>query len=152
MEIQSSSSNRHREPGSRYQGDREGKDSIPGKPCIVIVDDEFFVTWHLQSLLEDMGFTNCEVANDSGTAISLAVERDVSLLLMDVNLGGGPDGVETVRRILERRNIEVIFITAYTDEENLRRIRDVKPDAPILAKPVSFELLQAAIKRLFPTD
>ena len=146
------SSNKNQQPDSPSRRDRKGNSLSPSKPRIVIVDDEFFVAWHLQSLLEDMGYEDCEVANDSRTAISLAVEPEANLLLMDVNLGEGPDGVDTVRSILKQRDIEVIFITAYTDEENLGRIRDAKSDAPILAKPVSFESLQVAIKRLFPTD
>ncbi len=150
MEIHTSSSKGHGRSESLSQAGGAGKRSVGCKPRILIVDDEFFVAWHTQSMLEDMGFADSVVANDSSTAIRLAAERDASLLLMDVNLGGGPDGVDTVRGILEERMVEVIFITAYTDEDNLRRIRDVKPDAFILSKPVSSQLLQEAIKRLFP--
>lgn len=150
MEIHTSSSKGHGRSAGLSQASGEGKGSVGCKPRILVVDDEFFVAWHTQSILEDMGFPDSAVANDSSTAIRLATERDASLLLMDVNLGAGPDGVDTVRGILKERMVEVIFITAYTDEENLRRIRDVKPDAVILSKPVSFQLLQEAIRRLFP--
>ena len=152
MDTQSSSSRDHQSRGSRLQKEGEQTGATPGMPRIVIVDDEFFVAWHLHALLEDMGYAGSEVASNSRTAIGVAVELEANLLLMDVNLGKGPDGVETVRRILELRDTEVIFITAYTDEENLRRIRSVKPGALILAKPVSFEALKDAIGRLFPQD
>ena len=152
MEIQVSPSNESQGTGGRRQEYRHDKGAFPGKPRILIVDDESLVAWHLQSLVEDMGYADCEVASDCRTAVRRAVDHEANLLLMDVNLGEGPDGVETVRRILELRDVQVIFITAYTDEENLRRMRDVKPDASVLVKPVSFELLQAAIKRLFLAD
>lgn len=152
MEIHSASSEKHQVRRGRRPRDSEGKASTPVKARILIVDDEFFVAWHLQSLLEDMGLPDCEIASDADTATRVAADFEANLLLMDVNLGEGPDGLATARRILEQRDVEVIFITAYTDELNVRRIRDVNPYAPILTKPVSVELLRAAIKRVFPTD
>ena len=120
------------------------------KPRIVIVDDEFFVAWHLQSILHDLKFESCEIASDAESAFDCAIDKEADLLLMDVNLGDGPDGIEAVRRIRAHREVAVIFITAYTDEANLGRIRELTPGAVVLSKPVSPHMLHRTIKRLFP--
>ena len=128
----------------------EGEASVPGKPRIVIIEDEFFVAWNLQTMLQDLGFGLCEIANDAESGVDCAIHQRAELVLADVNLGGGPDGIEAVRRIRDYRPAAVIFITAYTDEANLTRIRQVAPEAPILSKPVSSELLLANIQKMFP--
>jgi DNA-binding response OmpR family regulator len=129
----------------------EGKAAATGKPRIVIIEDEFFVAWNLQAVLEDMNFGSCEIASDARSGVDLALAQEADLLLVDMNLGDGPDGVEAVRRIREhRKEVAAIFITAYTDDANLGRIRQVAPHAPVLSKPVSPDLLLATIRTLFP--
>lgn len=130
----------------------EDEITVPGRPSIVIIEDEFLVAWNLQTTLNDLNFERCEIASDAQSGVDLALNHEAELLLVDVNLGGGPDGIEAVCRIKEYRKVEVIFITAYTDEANLSRIRQVAPEAEILSKPVSGELLGATISRLFPAD
>lgn len=132
------------------QASSEGEAAVPGKPRIVIIEDEFLVAWHLQALLSDMNFGFCEIANDAESGVEFTINHEAELLLVDVNLGDGPDGVEAVRRIREYRKVTVIFITAYTDETNLSRIRQLVPEAPILSKPVSATLLGTTIRKLFP--
>ena len=121
-----------------------------GKPRIVIIEDEFLVAWDLQSTLRDLNFEVGEIASDAATAVDLALSHEAELLLVDVNLGNGPDGIEAVRRIQNYREVAVIFITAYSDETNLSRIRAVAPEALVLSKPVSTPLLLSTIKKLFP--
>ena len=78
------------------------------------------------------------------------LSEEFELFLMDINLGEGPDGIEVVRRIREHRDVAVIFITAYTDPTTLGRIRQVAPDAPVLAKPPGLRDLRAAISNIYP--
>lgn len=128
----------------------KGKTILPEKPRIVIIEDQFLVAWGLQAMLHDLNFEVEEIANDAESGVDCAIKHEAELLLVDVNLGDGPDGIEAVRRIREHRKVSVIFITAYTDEANLSRIRQVAPEAPVLSKPVSPVILHSAIKTLFP--
>ena len=124
--------------------------TVSGKPRIVIIEDEFFVAWNLQTMLRDLGFDICEIANDAESGVACAIKQAAELLLVDVNLGSGPDGIEAVRRIRDHRELACIFITAYTDEANLSRMQEVALQAPVLSKPVSPELLLSTIRSLFP--
>jgi CheY-like chemotaxis protein len=117
---------------------------------IVIVDDEFFVAWHLQAVLHDLGFHACDIASDAQSALDCVLQQKADLVLLDLNLGGGPDGLEALQRIRQQRDVAAIFITAYADESNLSRIRQFAPDAPILSKPISPDILLATIKLILP--
>ena len=128
----------------------EGETTNVGKPRIVIIEDQFLVAWGLQSMLSDLNFDVEEIASDAESGVDCAIKHEAELLLVDVNLGDGPDGIEAVRRIREYRKVSVIFITAYTDEANLSRIRQVAPEAPVLSKPVSAKTLHSTIRKLFP--
>ena len=109
-----------RDQSSRVLKFSEGETTVLGQPRIVIIEDEFFVAWDLQSMLRDLNFGPCEIARDAESGVDSAITHEAELLLVDVNLGDGPDGVEAVRRIREYRKVSVIFITAYNDEANLK--------------------------------
>ena len=49
------------------------------------------------------------------------------LVMMDIMLEGPMDGVEVAGRIHEKNEIPVIFLTAYSDNENLQRAKITEP-------------------------
>jgi CheY-like chemotaxis protein len=84
---------------------------------ILLVDDETVIGVATKSRLERFGY-NILLASCSEQAISLAREREeISLILMDIDLGKGPNGIETCKRILLERNIPIIFVSSHTESE-----------------------------------
>ena len=67
------------------------------------------------------------------------------IVVVDVYLGGAREGIETARWLRDVCDASVVFVTAYTDDATLERIREVVPGSPILAKPVYRERLAAAV-------
>jgi len=130
------------------QGEKSDSDQRKQAPRILIVEDEFFVAWNLQSVLRDLKFKDCEIASDLESALERAIECEANLLLMDINLGEGPDGIEVVRRIQAYLKVDVIFITAYADSDTLKRIEEVAPNSPVLIKPASPAAIEAAIRQV----
>jgi two-component system, response regulator PdtaR len=59
------------------------------------------------------------------------------IVLMDVCLEGGREGIEAARWVREVCQSEVVFVTAYTDEDTLQPIQQQVPGAAVLPKPVS---------------
>lgn len=112
---------------------------------VLIVEDELFVAWHLESLVRDLDLDVCALVPDGEGAIEQASDLDADLILMDISLGGRIDGVEAARRIRSQRDTAIVFITAYSDAATLARIKQEVPGAPVLAKPVSLERLRTAI-------
>jgi CheY-like chemotaxis protein len=114
-------------------------------PRALIVEDELLLAWHLESMVRDQHFEVCGLVPDGEGAIEQASDLDVDLILMDIRLAGGMDGIEAARRIRAQRDTPIIFVTAHGDADTRARIERIVPGAPVLSKPVSAELLRQAI-------
>jgi CheY-like chemotaxis protein len=112
---------------------------------VLIVEDESIIAWALQSLVEDLGHEVVDVVASGEAAIEAAVRHLPELILMDINLGRGLDGIEAAERIQAGRTIPVIFVSAYSDDGTRARIDDRIPGAPLLTKPVSAKAIVEAI-------
>jgi DNA-binding NarL/FixJ family response regulator len=66
---------------------------------------------------------------------------------MDIGLAGSPDGIETARQIRGRSAVPIIFLTAYSSEKVLDRMREVRPEG-YLTKPVREEELVALVRQV----
>jgi CheY-like chemotaxis protein len=119
-------------------------------PRALIVEDEIFVAWHLESLVLELQLEVCALVPDGESAIERANDMDPDLVLMDIRLSGEIDGVEAARLIREKKNVPVIFITAYSDAATVARINRDVPGSQVLGKPVSAERLRAAIDGALP--
>ena len=116
---------------------------------VLIVEDELLVAWHLETLAREQNLDVCALVPDGDGAIEQADDLDVDLILMDVRLAGRMDGIEAARRIRERRQTPIIFITAHGDPETRAHIEKIVPGAPVLAKPITTERLRDAIVTAF---
>lgn len=134
-------------PARKRASARDSGKTIQGKPRILVVEDEIFVAWHLESVLHDLDYAVCGLVPDGESAVVKADALNADLILMDINLKGDIDGVEAARRIRQGGDAAIIFITAYSDPQTLSRIEKTIPGAPVLAKPVSPGRLRAAIER-----
>ena len=94
---------------------------------ILIVEDEKIIALDLQRRLERFGYSVVGMASDGAEAIALAKERSPDIILMDIMLAGGMDGIEAAKHIRAQLGIPVIFLTAYTDEKTLERAKEVEP-------------------------
>ncbi|MCI0756891.1 response regulator [Teichococcus vastitatis] len=107
---------------------------------ILVIEDEPIIAMDVRQLVEDCGHRVVGVAATETQAVRLAQDRNPSLILADVNLGAGGDGITAVNRIQERLKVPVIFVTAYP--ERLLTAEQVEP-AFVISKP--FEPLALAI-------
>jgi CheY-like chemotaxis protein len=112
---------------------------------ILMVEDERIVAASIGLCLEREGYVVAGNAGSAERAIALAAELKPDLILMDINLGGGPDGVEAAREIQKAAPVPVIFLTAYSDSETLARAGAVTPFG-YLVKPVEDRALRPAIE------
>ena len=99
---------------------------------ILIVEDEKIIALDLQRRLERFGYSVIGMAADGPEAINIARERSPDIILMDIMLAGGMDGIEAAKQIRAQLGIPVIFLTAYTDEKTLERAKEVEPFGYIL--------------------
>ncbi len=112
---------------------------------IMVVEDEAVISMAIQDRLAKMGHSVCGTAASGDEAVSLANDKHPDLILMDIQLRGNTDGVETARRIRSRAQIPVIYLTAFADDRTVERARVTQPYG-YLVKPFSERELYAAIE------
>jgi CheY-like chemotaxis protein len=112
---------------------------------ILIVEDEAILAADMQEILQRMGHTIVGVAASGQAAMTQALRVKPELILMDINLQGPLDGIETARLLREAcDSVPVIFLTSYSDSETVARARETEPFGYLL-KPFDEALLQITI-------
>lgn len=112
---------------------------------VLVVEDETIVAMHLTARLGKLGYECVGVAATGERAIENAAERRPDLVLMDIMLQGPMDGIHAAHEIRKRFDIPIIFLTAYSDAETLKRAKASEPFGYIL-KPFEERALQSTIE------
>ena len=96
-----------------------------GMPSVLLVEDNKDIRILFHKYLEDI-FSVGEAANGV-TAIAMAELLTYDIILMDINLGAGIDGIETFHRIRKLPNckhIPIIAVTAYGSELDRKKFSE----------------------------
>jgi len=115
------------------------------KVNIMIVEDQFIVAEDIRRNLVGFGYEVTNVVKTGEEAIKLVRQEPPDLVLLDIALGDGIDGIGTARAIREVANIPIIYVTAYSDPKTFDRAKRTEPHAYIV-KPFDFSNLHAAIE------
>jgi CheY-like chemotaxis protein/DNA-binding CsgD family transcriptional regulator len=94
---------------------------------ILIVDDDRTTAKVIELQLQKMGYMVVSIAKSASAAIKDSRDHSPDLVLMDINLGKGMDGIEAADIIGKEHKIPVIFVTAYADELTLTRAKQTNP-------------------------
>jgi len=94
---------------------------------ILVVDDDYTTASVMQLYLENFGFTVTDIACNGAEAIEKAGKMKPDLVLMDIHLGSGLDGIDCAEVIMKKMDIPVIYVTAHSDEETLQRAQMSNP-------------------------
>jgi len=117
----------------------------------LIVEDEFILALDLEDAVFQCGFDICDLASTADRARSLAMDHRPDLVVMDVNLSGGREGIETARWLRDVCEAPVVFVTSHTDASTVERINERLPGAPVLPKPVHRERFGRVVAEVAPT-
>jgi AmiR/NasT family two-component response regulator len=112
---------------------------------IMIVEDESIVAMGIKHKLEDLGYKIVGIEATGEGAVDTALKAEPDLILMDIVLKGDMDGIEAAQMIHVHLDTPIIYITAYSDEEVLRRARITEPYGYIL-KPFKKSEVNANIQ------
>jgi CheY-like chemotaxis protein len=116
-----------------------------GTEGILIIEDEKIIAIDVRRRLERFGFPVVGIALDAETGIKMARALKPALITTGISLvGSAMDGIEVAEAINNYLDIPIIFLTAFTDERTLKRVREVKPEAYIL-KPFKERELMVTI-------
>lgn len=115
-----------------------------GPPRVLIVEDEAITALDLSAELRGLGYAVCGVVDTEAEAIEAAVRERPAVVLMDVRLADGGDGIEAARRIGALQEAAIVFLTAQSDEATLVRALEVSPFG-YLIKPFRARELKVAL-------
>ena len=111
----------------------------------LVVDDEPVNRMVLSAMLRSVGFRIDEVANGA-QACDYCLEQTPDIIFMDIMMPqmDGFEATQRIKRHLGETFVPVIFLTAITDEAQLRQSIEVGGD-DFMTKPYSKVLLHAKI-------
>lgn len=112
---------------------------------ILIVEDESIIAEDISDSLISLGYRITGMVYSGEEAIEAAARCRPDLVLMDVNLQGEIDGITAAAEIRARFQIPVVYLTAYADENTLRRVNATKPFGYIV-KPFEEKNLHTTIQ------
>jgi PAS domain S-box-containing protein len=112
---------------------------------ILVVEDDAMIAESIRDVLVRAGYSAPETVSSGPSAIEAAARLKPSLVLMDVQLDGSMDGIETAQRLRDEQGLRVIYLTGSTDDETLRRAKQTAP-LGYLKKPFNARELRIAIE------
>ncbi len=112
---------------------------------VLIVEDELIFALDLKQTLTGLGYHVLGIASSQGDAVRQILTHRPDVVLMDINLGSGGDGIGAALEVSKTIDLPIVFLTAYADNDILRRAGDVAPYG-YLVKPVQQRDLHAVVQ------
>lgn len=114
---------------------------------VLIAEDMALIAMDLEDLVERMGHEVVASVTTAEAALSVARRVAVDVVLMDVRLARGGDGVAAATTLYRERGICSIFITAHADAATRARAAEAAPFG-FLPKPLSPPQLSRLLRQL----
>ncbi|CAN5504030.1 N/A [soil metagenome] len=112
---------------------------------ILVVEDEMIIAAKIAMQLNSLGYEVTGILPRGEDAIIQVGENKPDIILLDINLKGKLDGIETAKNIQQLADIPVIYLTANSDEATFNRAKPTRPYA-FISKPFKQLDLQRAIE------
>ena len=111
---------------------------------ILVVDDDRTTCKVLELQLTNLGYNVVGIARTANESIRMVRAHEPDLVLMDINLGRGGDGISTAELIRKEYSVPVVYVTAYADESTLERAKKTLPSGYV-NKPIRPTDLRTAV-------
>jgi DNA-binding NarL/FixJ family response regulator len=115
---------------------------------ILILEDEIIVALDLKELLDHTGYITY-VANNYEMAISIVKKQKPQLIICDINLGNGLNGIDFAKEANGINPlIEIIYVTAFSEQKIIEGANETHPFNYIV-KPWSEEQIKVTVNMAF---
>lgn len=119
-----------------------------GEIKVMIVEDELIIAEDIRSKLSGLGYNVTGIATDVKEAESLLQKNSPDIVMLDIILRDGDDGIALAEIIRNQYNIPFIFLTSHADKVTIERAKRLKPDG-YLVKPFTDRDLYSSIEIAF---
>jgi len=121
---------------------------MPGE-TILIVEDEAIIALEESLALRKAGFMVMQAANGRSALEAVRTRQGkLGLILMDINLGSGPDGTQIAQEILRDYDIPILFCSSHTEDEMVARTEKITSFGYVV-KMSGPTVLTASVKMAF---
>ncbi|HWE18021.1 MAG TPA: response regulator [Hyphomicrobiaceae bacterium] len=113
---------------------------------VLVVEDEMILALHLEMLVVGFGYEVCAIARSSDEALAQAIALRPDIVLTDIRLARGSNGVDLARELHARTGMRCIFVSANLDEPTRKAVQPYEP-IEFLGKPIVPVVLQRALTK-----
>jgi PAS domain S-box-containing protein len=122
--------------------------STEKQKTILLVEDEVLIALDEKMTLEEYGYQVILVDTGEKAVETINIVPDIDLILMDIDLGSGIDGTEAAERILENRDIPIVFLSSHTEREVVEKTEGITSYGYIV-KNTGETVMMASVKMAF---
>ena len=114
-------------------------------PSVLVVEDDGLIALHLTEMLDHAGYTVLGTEYSGENALARLQTLPLpDVILMDIALDGGIDGIETARRLRTVYDIPIIFLTACSNQTRIAELKEIA-SCQFILKPCFEQEIIAAI-------
>ncbi len=114
------------------------------KKNVLIIEDESIVALEISDYIQELGFNVVSTVSSAKKALEVVEAEELDLILMDVQIKGDIDGISCAKEIKVYKDIPLIYISAFSDDETLSRAIETNPSS-YLVKPFNTKELKVAM-------
>jgi|GEM_PF-1006277 len=117
---------------------------------ILTIDDEPAILEYLATILTKLGYA-VHTAADGTSGCDAAKDRDVNLIISDLNMPGEISGINLIKKLRELRpDCPIVILSGYPTANRLKEAEEL--NAEFLTKPFEIPFLADLLNRLLPLE
>jgi len=101
---------------------------------ILVVEEDMVVGANISLQLTTLGYETSGIVPGGEDALLHVKQNHPDIILMDIQLKGSLDGIETAKEIQKGYNIPIIYLTTNTDDALFNKAKETKP-VTFITKP-----------------
>ncbi len=112
---------------------------------VLIVEDEMLVAEDIATDLIQYGFEIVDTITSGEECLKRFSELKPDVVIMDIHIKGKFDGIETAKLLNKNETVPIVYLTANSDQQTVKRVLDIFP-ASFISKPYNKNDLMIAIE------
>jgi PAS domain S-box-containing protein len=115
---------------------------------ILLVEDEPFIAVAQAEKVSHFGYDVVTASTGENAVDLVKKDQDISLILMDIDLGSGIDGTEAATQILSFIHVPIIFLTSHSEKSFVEKVKKITRYGYVLKTSSSF-VLESSIEMAY---
>ena len=111
---------------------------------ILIIEDEYLIAADLKRIMLELGHSVLDIAPTHREALAVIKDKKPGLIIADIKLADGSNGIDAVNEILLEHSVPVVFITGYP--EGLIMAHRPQPSF-LISKPFESDAIRAVVSQ-----